>query len=103
MFITAVSVTKLFAWGEGEWRTCATRDDEPRPVGTREELGTLTQGAPIFPGSSCYASKSALFRPCDTGQQQKKEERTGREERKKEKKGKKGREEEKRGKRRRRG
>jgi hypothetical protein len=28
------------------------RDDEPRPVGTREELGTLTQGAPVFPGSS---------------------------------------------------
>jgi hypothetical protein len=29
------------------------RDDEPRPVcGTREEPGTLTQGAPVFPGSS---------------------------------------------------
>ena len=27
VFITAVSITKLFAWGEGaEWRTCATRD-----------------------------------------------------------------------------
>ena len=36
------------------------RDDDPRPVwislssrtGTREEPGTLTQGAPVFPGSS---------------------------------------------------
>ena len=35
------------------------RDDEPRPLlisllitGTREEPGTLTQGAPVFPGSS---------------------------------------------------
>jgi hypothetical protein len=37
------------------------RDDEPRPVwmsllithyGTLEEPGTLTQGAPVFPGSS---------------------------------------------------
>ena len=27
------------------------RDDEPRP-GTGEEPGTLTQGAPVFPGSS---------------------------------------------------
>ena len=36
-FITAVPITKLFAWGEGgggEWRTCATRDYEPRPVWT---------------------------------------------------------------------
>ena len=31
-FITAGPITKLFAWGGGEWRTCATRDDEPRPV-----------------------------------------------------------------------
>jgi len=30
--------------GGGYWRTCAT--------GTREEPGTLTQGAPVFPGSS---------------------------------------------------
>ncbi len=36
--------------GGGEWRTCATRDDEPlsRGLGTREEPGTLTQGA-CFP------------------------------------------------------
>ena len=46
--------------GGGEWRTCAMRDDEPRPVWMslpitrwdREEPGTLTQGAPVFPGSS---------------------------------------------------
>jgi hypothetical protein len=39
--------------GGGYGRTCATRDDEPRPVcGTREEPGTLIQGAPVFPGSS---------------------------------------------------
>ena len=31
-FITAGPITKLFAWGGGEWRTCAMRDDEPRPV-----------------------------------------------------------------------
>jgi len=36
-FITAGPITKLFAWG-GD--------------GTREEPGTLTQGAPVFPGSS---------------------------------------------------
>ncbi len=35
VFITAGPSTKLFAcvWG-GYWRTCATRDDEPRPVWT---------------------------------------------------------------------
>ena len=36
VFITAVPITKLFArGGVGEWRTCATRDYEPRPVWTR--------------------------------------------------------------------
>jgi hypothetical protein len=34
VFITAVPITKLFAWGEGILETCATRDDEPRPVWT---------------------------------------------------------------------
>ena len=35
MFITAGPSTKLFAWGGGGyWGTCATRDDEPRPVWT---------------------------------------------------------------------
>jgi hypothetical protein len=33
VFITAVPITKLFAGGGGGyWRTCAMRDDEPRPV-----------------------------------------------------------------------
>ena len=33
VFITEGPVTKLFAGGGGgEWRTCAMRDDEPRPV-----------------------------------------------------------------------
>jgi hypothetical protein len=33
VFITAGPSTKLFAWGGGGYgRTCATRDDEPRPV-----------------------------------------------------------------------
>jgi hypothetical protein len=33
VFITAGPITKLFAGGGGgEWRTCAMRDDEPRPV-----------------------------------------------------------------------
>jgi hypothetical protein len=53
VFITAGPSTKMFTWGgRGYGRTCATRDDEPRPVGTLEEPGTLTQGAPVFPGSS---------------------------------------------------
>ena len=41
-FITAGPITKLFAWGE----------EESGGHGTREEPGTLTQGAPVFPGSS---------------------------------------------------
>ena len=32
--LTAGPSTKLFAWGGGYGRTCATRDDEPRPVWT---------------------------------------------------------------------
>jgi hypothetical protein len=36
VFITAGPSTKLFAWeGGGYGRTCATKDDEPRPVWTR--------------------------------------------------------------------
>ncbi len=38
VFITAVPITTLFAWGEG--------------AGAREEPGTLTQGAPVFPGDA---------------------------------------------------
>jgi hypothetical protein len=36
VFITAVPITKLFAWGGGggQWRTCAKRDYEPKPVWT---------------------------------------------------------------------
>jgi hypothetical protein len=35
VFITAGPSTKLFTWGGGGYgRTCATRDDEPRPVWT---------------------------------------------------------------------
>jgi hypothetical protein len=35
VFITAGPSTKLFTWeGGGYWGTCATRDDEPRPVWT---------------------------------------------------------------------
>jgi hypothetical protein len=33
VFITALPITKLFARGGwGKWRTCATRDYEPRPM-----------------------------------------------------------------------
>jgi hypothetical protein len=37
VFIIAGLSTKLFTWGGGGGygRTCATRDDEPRPVWTR--------------------------------------------------------------------
>jgi hypothetical protein len=39
VFITAGPGTKLFAWGGGGYgRTCATRDDEPRPVCVRTSL-----------------------------------------------------------------
>jgi hypothetical protein len=35
VFITAGPSTKMFTWGGGGYgRTCATRDDEPRPVWT---------------------------------------------------------------------
>jgi hypothetical protein len=36
VFITAVPIRKLFACvgGRKQWRTCATRDYEPRPVWT---------------------------------------------------------------------
>jgi hypothetical protein len=35
VFITAAPITKLFARARGGyWRTCAMRDDEPRPVRT---------------------------------------------------------------------
>ena len=35
VFVTAGPSTKLFVCvGGGYWRTCATRDDEPRPVWT---------------------------------------------------------------------
>jgi len=54
-FITAGPITKLFAWG-GD--------------GTREEPGTLTQGAPVFPGSSRLGFFMSLVCPSqidDTG------------------------------------
>jgi hypothetical protein len=35
VFITAGPNTKLFTWRGGYGRTCATRDDEPRPMWTR--------------------------------------------------------------------
>ena len=46
MFITAVPITKLLAWGRG------IVEDMCYESGTLEEPGTLTQGAPVFPGSS---------------------------------------------------
>jgi len=66
VFITAGPSTKLFAWGGGDigghvlrettsrglgGLVCPSRTSE-RGGGTREEPGTLTQGAPVFPGSS---------------------------------------------------
>jgi hypothetical protein len=50
VFITAVPITKLFAWGEG---------------GTREELDTSTQGAPVFLsfGNRTQNSRVAGARP----------------------------------------
>ena len=41
VFITAGPMIKLFAGGGGgEWRTCAMREDEPRPVW----MGLLASG-----------------------------------------------------------
>ena len=50
VFITAGPSTKLFAcvWG-GYWRTCATRDDEPRPVWTSLPIS----GAELFAQMEC--------------------------------------------------
>jgi hypothetical protein len=40
VFITAGPSTKMFTWGGGGYgRTCATRDDEPRPVWTSLPIG----------------------------------------------------------------
>ncbi len=56
VFITAGPITKLFAGGGGgEWKTCVCVyycRTFYKAVGTREEPGTSTQGAPVFPGSS---------------------------------------------------
>jgi hypothetical protein len=43
VFITAVPLIKLFAWGEGESGGHVLRD-----TGTREEPGALTQGGALF-------------------------------------------------------
>ena len=50
MFITAGPITKLFAGGGGgEWRTCAMRDDEPRPASVWTlEHWTLDFGAFVW-------------------------------------------------------
>jgi hypothetical protein len=60
-FITAAPITKLFAWGGEDSGGHVLRETTirglcglvcPSRTGTREEPGTLTQGAPVFPGSS---------------------------------------------------
>jgi hypothetical protein len=38
VFITAVPITKLFELGGKQWRTCATRDYELRPVSAHHAL-----------------------------------------------------------------
>jgi hypothetical protein len=61
LFITAVPNIKTFAWGEGVSAGNVLLDTTSRGLcgqvcpsctGTREEPGTLKQGAPVFPGSS---------------------------------------------------
>jgi hypothetical protein len=51
VFVTTVPITKLFAWGEGDSGGHVLRETTSRGLrgGTREEPGTLTQGAPVFP------------------------------------------------------
>jgi hypothetical protein len=46
VFITAVPIIKLFAWGEGDSGGHVLRETTSR--GTREEPGTLTQGGDLF-------------------------------------------------------
>jgi hypothetical protein len=52
VFITAGPSTKLFAWGGGGGygRTCATRDDEPRPVWTRLPITLMHYLLQLFAG-----------------------------------------------------
>jgi hypothetical protein len=63
VFITAVPITKLFPWGEGDSGGHVLRETTSRglrglvcpsrwTLGPVEEPCTLTQGAPVFPGSS---------------------------------------------------
>ncbi len=51
VFITAGPFTKLCAWGRRRVEDMCY-EIRRAEAGTREEPGTLTQGAPVFPGSS---------------------------------------------------
>jgi hypothetical protein len=70
VFITAGPSTKLFAWGGGGiWTTCATRDDEPRPVREGACIGAATMLQPwilrliLNAAALAAASPTLLFRP----------------------------------------
>ncbi len=79
VFIIAVPITKLFAWGGGErrWRTCATRDDEPANGvwGSRKAGGAESVSAALDPpfwtlvpnktlSRSLFSSSSSSGSPC---------------------------------------
>jgi hypothetical protein len=70
VYITAGPSTKLFTWGGGGYgRTCATRDDEPRPVWTslptilRCVRGVEVTDQVFF--RVCYAVRDRMSKSCD--------------------------------------
>jgi hypothetical protein len=63
VFITAGPSTNLFAWGGGgiwDWRTCATRDDEPRPVWTGLPIMSPTTMGGGVPEGRVYGRRLAF-------------------------------------------
>jgi hypothetical protein len=63
VFITAGPSTKMFTWGGGGYgRTCATRDDEPRPVCVyycRTEYKDVYMGGGGIWEDMCYERRRA--------------------------------------------
>ena len=58
VFIPAVPITNLIACGcGGRWRTCATRDDEPRPVWTSLPTESVAESRTSERGGEEYCVK----------------------------------------------
>jgi hypothetical protein len=75
MFTTAVPITKLFAWGEGDSRGHVLRETTSRglcglvcPSRTSERRGeTLTQGGALFSVVRGVVLRCSLFMPLKKG------------------------------------